>query len=607
MTTPSALADSAGEPQVDAENTNAVASAYVQPQHRKFHDSSVTFEEYHYYAGLARAEEDASTNNDIGDTTLFSLIVPPKNLKGQAPINSSPVAEKSNEVNAENGAENIAAERNVHDMSHGDRSTITNDEWTNASRALRTATWSSVFYLITTDILGPFGVPFALGTLGWGPGIALYTVFGGLAVYGGFLLYYMFLGLDSHQYPLRTYGDIAFRVYGAPVRHAVNILQSIQLLFNVGVIVVGNGQALSQVSKFKLCYAVCCLVFALAGFFLGQVRTLQKFGWLANAAIWMNVFIIVCSMVVISHSAPNYLAVDAAAGTALGGALVTPDDAGNFPPVATFGNLPPSTAGFTGAVNGLMQAVYAYGGAMLFTEFMSEMRKPRDFWKGMICAQAFIYILYMIYGCFIYGYQGQYAVNPSFQGVSPYAWQTVNNIIAFMSALIAAGLYGNIGIKVLYNNVLMDFFGAPPLSSHRGKLFWMSIVPVYWSIAYIVSAAIPNFFGLSSLVAALCILQFTYTFPPFLYLGYCIRVDAILDTEGFNPATGQVTLTDTGFKRILRGFKKRFILNIWNIIYFCGALLTAALGAYSAIEALIAAFKEPKITAFTCRSPVNAG
>ncbi|TGO20543.1 hypothetical protein BPAE_0287g00120 [Botrytis paeoniae] len=278
MATPAALADSAGDPQVDAENPNAMASAYVQPQHKKSHDSSVTFEEYHYYAGLARAEENASTDNDIGDTDLLSLIVPLKNLKGQAPVNSAPVAEKSNEGNAENRAEKIDTEKKVHDMSHGDRSAITNDEWTNASRALRTATWSSVFYLITTDILGPFGVPFALGTLGWGPGIALYTVFGGLAVYGGFLLYYMFLGLDSHQYPLRTYGDIAFRVYGAPVRHTVNILQSIQLLFNVGVIVVGNGQALSQVSKFKLCYAICCLVFALAGFFLGQVRTLQKFG-----------------------------------------------------------------------------------------------------------------------------------------------------------------------------------------------------------------------------------------------------------------------------------------------------------------------------------------
>lgn len=159
MAIPSALADSAGDPQVNPDNPNAMAAAYVQPQHKKFHDSSVTFEEYHYYAGLARAEEDAGTNDDIGDISLFSLIVPPKNLKGQAPVISAPVAEKSNEVNAENGAEIIGTERNVHDMSHGDRSTITNDEWTNASRALRTATWSSVFYLITTDILGPFGVP----------------------------------------------------------------------------------------------------------------------------------------------------------------------------------------------------------------------------------------------------------------------------------------------------------------------------------------------------------------------------------------------------------------------------------------------------------------
>lgn len=70
----------------------------------------------------------------------------------------------------------------------------------------------------------------------------------------GYLLYKMYLGMDSDQYPLRTYGDLAFRLYGPAVRHSFNFLQSIQLLCNVGVIVVGNGQALSQVSKFRLCY-----------------------------------------------------------------------------------------------------------------------------------------------------------------------------------------------------------------------------------------------------------------------------------------------------------------------------------------------------------------
>ena len=51
-----------------------------------------------------------------------------------------------------------------------------------------------------------------------------------------------------------------------------------------------------------------------------------------------------------------------------------------------------------------------------------------------------------------------FSFNPSFQGVSPYGWQTAGNMLTLISALIAAGLYGNIGIKVFYNNVLMDAF-----------------------------------------------------------------------------------------------------------------------------------------------------
>ena len=41
----------------------------------------------------------------------------------------------------------------------------------NTSRALRLASWSTVFYLITTDILGPFNAPYAISQVGWVPGI----------------------------------------------------------------------------------------------------------------------------------------------------------------------------------------------------------------------------------------------------------------------------------------------------------------------------------------------------------------------------------------------------------------------------------------------------
>lgn len=54
-----------------------------------------------------------------------------------------------------------------------------------------------------------------------------------------------------------------------------NILQSIQLIFNVGIIILGNGQGLSQIAKFRLCFSVCMVVWTLAGMIIGQIRTLQ--------------------------------------------------------------------------------------------------------------------------------------------------------------------------------------------------------------------------------------------------------------------------------------------------------------------------------------------
>jgi hypothetical protein len=402
----------------------------------------------------------------------------------------------------------------------------------------------------------------------------------------------MFLSLDSHQYPLKTYGDIAFRIYGIWVRHSLNILQSIQLLFNVGIIVVGNGQGLYQVAKGNLCFIVCCLIWMLCGFMLGQIRTLQKFGWIANAAIWMNLLVIFITMGCVAHQAPNYDAALAQNGAEKG-------------PVHRTGG-PPDGVGFETQIVGLMQAVYSYGGAMLFCEFMSEMRKPFDFWKAMLCAQSFIFFFYIMFGLYVYSFQGQFVINPANQGISVYSWQTAGNIISFISAVIAAALYGNIGIKVVYQNIAMELVRAPPLTTKRGKWLWVGIVPLYWSLAFIVAAAIPQFSNLSGLIAAICILQFTYTFPPFLWIGYRIKKDAIRDGEGFDPATGRVTRLDTGFQRWKRGFMKSWLSNLLNLIYLLGAAVTAGLGAYSAIKGLIAGFQGTHaVTSFSCKSPLG--
>jgi hypothetical protein len=137
------IAADGGDPRIN----NDENLSYLRPQNRKPHDPSVTFEEYHHYALIARAEEDALSKTDIGDTTFLRLILPSKSTKGDV-VHTNPT----------NG-EKVLQEKpvkNGHNLEVGNRHEVTDEEWQNASRALRTASWAAIFYLITTDILGPF-------------------------------------------------------------------------------------------------------------------------------------------------------------------------------------------------------------------------------------------------------------------------------------------------------------------------------------------------------------------------------------------------------------------------------------------------------------------
>lgn len=273
------------------------------------------------------------------------------------------------------------------------------------------------FYLITTDILGPYGVGFAMGTLGWGPGVALYTVFGFMAGYSGYLIWHVFLGVDSYEFPARNYGDLGMRSWGTTARYVTNIMQALGLLLILGQVTIQYGENISQVSKFKLCYVVCPVLFVCAGFFLTQIRTLKAYGWVANLAVWLNLLAIFITMGVIANSPPNFaISTLGSAGSAVDPDTITPDDAGNYPPIMHYGGLPAGS--LVGSINGLLSGVLAYAGAQLFVEFLAEMKRPRDFLKAMWGAQFFIYSVYLIYGLFVYHYQGQYSFNPSYQGKS---------------------------------------------------------------------------------------------------------------------------------------------------------------------------------------------
>lgn len=158
---------------------------------------------------------------------------------------------------ADNGIIAATEKTHVNEPSE-DQYGVSETEWERAQRATRTATWGTIFYLITTDILGPYNVPWAISQMGYGPGIALYVSFGAFAFYSGLQLWRQFIGLDSPRYPMRNYGDLGFRVFGNWARQGINILQSCQFFLNVTLIIVTNGQGLQQMAQGRSGTGVLC-------------------------------------------------------------------------------------------------------------------------------------------------------------------------------------------------------------------------------------------------------------------------------------------------------------------------------------------------------------
>jgi hypothetical protein len=106
--------------------------------------TSVPFEAYLYFAALQRSEERNSASPH-GEHFVDNLVHRLSGHKGP----------------------NVNIDATAHLESHRE---IPLSERETASRALRLASTSSVFYLITTDILGPFNAPFAISQVGWVPG-----------------------------------------------------------------------------------------------------------------------------------------------------------------------------------------------------------------------------------------------------------------------------------------------------------------------------------------------------------------------------------------------------------------------------------------------------
>lgn len=138
----------------------------IAPAARLTRDNTVTIEEYMYWASISRREEDL----------LPKIKGPVAKLLGSS---------KSDAANQNTRSEAPTSEMKDLKGTPPNTVAVSDGEWQQAGRAARTAGWAAVFYLITTDVLGPYTVPWAMAQMGYGPGISLYAIFGALAGYTG--------------------------------------------------------------------------------------------------------------------------------------------------------------------------------------------------------------------------------------------------------------------------------------------------------------------------------------------------------------------------------------------------------------------------------------
>lgn len=132
-------------------------------------DPTVTFEEYTYWAKIERemeVEEEKEYRANNGGSTVRNWISAQFSKEGrrqlkedkahramqiQSVVEGKKIDEKNPGTTTETSSQDAPGYNELH---------VTDAEWRTAARAMRTASWGQMFFLITTDILGWSGKSF---------------------------------------------------------------------------------------------------------------------------------------------------------------------------------------------------------------------------------------------------------------------------------------------------------------------------------------------------------------------------------------------------------------------------------------------------------------
>lgn len=169
-------------------------------------DPTVTFEEFTYWAKIERELEDEEYRRYTAVTGGNGLLGSIKDYFKTNPYEDAKIQE-SRELQVNEQSLQISEKKADVAVNSGDEGSISpigppsydlDAEWRTAARALRNAGWGTIFYLITTDILGWSQTPYVFSNTGYGLGVGIFVLMGLAAFASGIMIWRVFLsGLVS--------------------------------------------------------------------------------------------------------------------------------------------------------------------------------------------------------------------------------------------------------------------------------------------------------------------------------------------------------------------------------------------------------------------------
>jgi hypothetical protein len=154
----------------------------------------------------------------------------------------------------------------------------------------------------------------------------------------------------------------------------------------------------------------------------------------------------------------------------------------------------------------VLNVAFAYAGNQAFVTVMCEMRNPsKDFTRAILWLNAIAIPLYVIIGCVVYNFAGQYVVAPALGSAPGVPSQVAYGIL--IPTMLGSGLvFGHTGIKFMYNFVMDTVVKSTAKLTDNTLLtwgVWLGCGTFFWVVAFIFANAIPAFNSILGISSAL--------------------------------------------------------------------------------------------------------